>query len=157
MVPRKRCGSTKVSMSSSGWPKAASQSPGSRFSHSDKMREARFGECRSGKIRKRLLLAEVPPDPLISHRTLPCRRREAKQRYPFRFPGRDIPKRLAYLGQRPQIMMGLHQLMETRLFAPSQRTDLDLFQYQCGALEQRTATALYTSSVAGCPVFAISR
>ena len=56
-APRKRAGSTKVSSSTSGWPKRAGQSAASRRSHSASTREPRFGARRPGRIRKRLLLA----------------------------------------------------------------------------------------------------
>ena len=56
-VPRKRAGSTKVSSSSSGWPKRAGQSAARRRPHSASTREPRFGTRRPGRIRKRLLLA----------------------------------------------------------------------------------------------------
>ena len=55
MVPRKRDGSTKVSSSSSGWPKRFGQSETRRRSHSDSSREARLGRCQPGRIGKRLL------------------------------------------------------------------------------------------------------
>ena len=55
-VPRQRCGSTKVSSSTIGWPRPVCQSAKSLFWHNDRMRETRFGKCQSGGIWKRLLL-----------------------------------------------------------------------------------------------------
>ena len=61
-----------------------------------------------------ILVAEIPADPPIPNRALPGCGGKAQQGNPLIVPGDDIPQGFANLGQRPQVMMRLHQRLITR-------------------------------------------
>jgi len=77
-----------------------------------------------------ILVTESPADPPIPGRALPGRRGKAQQGHPLLVPEGDIPEGFANLGQRPEVMMCLHQCLITLFFESFNGADEDIFQAQ---------------------------
>jgi len=105
----------------------------------------------SNQLEAAILKAEGPSDPTIPCRALPCAGGEAQQSQPLIAPEGHVPKGLADLGQRSQVMMGLDELLETRLFARTDGPDKDLLQIQKGYPRQSQTVVSYNSSGGVCP------
>src|SRR3990172_62653 len=82
-----------------------------------------------------ILMAKVPSDPTIPCSALQSRGGKAQKGHPLIAPEGNVPERLADLGQRPQIMMLLHQFLITLFFAWTNRTDKNLSQIQDDSLQ----------------------
>jgi len=98
-----------------------------------------------------VLVAKLPADPGVTRRALPGRGREAQQGQPLPVPGSDIPQRVADLRQRPQVVMRLHQGLETPLFVRSNGLQDDFSQVQTPGLGQMDVERLYTLLARHCP------
>jgi hypothetical protein len=79
-------------------------------------------------------MAVVPTNPLIPHRAFPCRCRKTQQSNPFPPIVGRIPKRLADLANRAEIVMGVQQLLKTPLLALPDRANPDLSKLQVPCL-----------------------
>ena len=77
-----------------------------------------------------ILMAQVPTDPAIPCSALQGRGGKAQKGYPLIAPSGDVPKRLADLGQRTQVMMLLHQFLVMLLFEWANGPDKNLPQVQ---------------------------
>ena len=75
-----------------------------------------------------ILGAEVPPDPAVACPTLQLRGREHRQGEPRTVTMRDVPQRVPDLGQRTEIMVRLHQLLEPSFLLRADNIDDDFGQ-----------------------------
>ena len=80
------------------------------------------------QMKASVLGAEVPPDPAVACPTLQRRGREHRQGEPHTVTMRDVPQRLSDLGQRPEIMVRLHQLLEPSFLLGADDIDDDFRQ-----------------------------
>ena len=76
------------------------------------------------------LMAEVPSDPALPCCALPGGCGKSEKGHPRIFPRCDIPKGFADLGQRTQVMMLLHQFLESLFFAGKNSSENDFRQVQ---------------------------
>ena len=105
-----------------------------------------------------LLMAQVPTNPAIPGSALQGRRGKTQEGYPLIAPSRDIPERLADLGQRTQVMMLLHQFLVTLLFHWKNGPDKNLPQVQGSDLRKKNCLGfLYTSWEDNCPLFSVRK
>ena len=80
------------------------------------------------QMKASILGAEVPPDPAVACPTLQRRGREHRQGEPRTVTMRDVPQRVPDLGQRPEIMVRLHQLLEPSFLLRADNIDDDFGQ-----------------------------
>jgi hypothetical protein len=99
-----------------------------------------------------ILMAVVPTDPLVAYRAFPSRCRKTQQDNPFPPIVGSIPKRLADLANRAEIVMGVQQLLETPLLALPDRANPDLSKAQVPYLTRPLRRpSFHSHDKPGCP------
>ncbi len=101
-------------------PCAQRQRPRAQVGHARARQDQEPAVVRD-QVQPVVLGAEVPADPAVPRAALQRRRREAEQRQPLAAPMRDVPQRLADLGQRAQEVVRRHQAPVANLLFPGRR------------------------------------
>ena len=103
-------------------------------------------------------MAQVPTDPAIPGRALQGRGGKTQEGHPLIAPSRDIPERLADLGQRTQVMMVLHEFLVPRLFQGKNGPDKNLPQVQGSSFLRKNCLGFfYTLGEEICPYFSATK
>src|SRR5437879_12927710 len=82
------------------------------------------------QLQAAIAMAKIPTNPAVARRALEGAGRKAQQGHPLPIPGGEIPQGFADLRQTTQVVMLSHQILVTRLFAGTNRSDQDLPKVQ---------------------------
>ena len=85
------------------------------------------------QVQPRVLLPIAPADPAVPRGNLQCGGGKAQQRYLLLTPTRHVPQRLANLRQRPEVVVRLHQLLETPPLLGQYPPHLDISEHSHSA------------------------
>ena len=108
-------------------PRAQPQHPRPRIAPARPRQDQQPGVVRH-QMKASILGAEVPPDPAVACPTLQRRGREHRQGEPRTVTMRDVAQRVPDLGQRPEIMVRLHPLLEPSFLLRADNIDDDFGQ-----------------------------